>query len=92
MTIVFLMATTKLFSSKIEISLKEFFLQPQIDFLLKQTIQKEFFMQILNFCLHNVVLDLQKLDFFHFPGKRFSNRLKTFMFLYGMFIYALINV
>ena len=49
-------------------------------------------MQILIFRLHNVVHDAQKLDFFPFLWITFFKRAKNSCFLYGLFIYALINV
>ena len=62
MTSIFLMAT-KNFPTKIEIALKnfQFFFQPQSNFVLKQTFsKKKYWLKILTFCLHKVVMDTQK--------------------------------
>ena len=86
MTSIFLMATTKIFLC--------FFFNRKVIFVFKQTFfEKKFCMQNLIFCVHNVVLDILKLDFFSFSLHNFfQKRLKLLVLLYDMFLNALINV
>ena len=67
-TSIFLMATTKIFISIVEIAPKNFFSTANRIFLLNQKHfpNKNICMQNLFFFLHNVVLDTQNLDFFPF--------------------------
>ena len=72
----FLMATQKNFSSKFENLPQKFcsfFFQPQIEFCTQTNIfRKNFLHANFIFCLHNVVLDIQKLVFFPSLDKFFQ--------------------
>ena len=54
--------------SKYHWNCPNFFLNRKMNFVLKQTFSKKFCMQNLIFCLHNIVLDTQQLNFFRFSG------------------------
>ena len=91
MTSIFLMATTKYFQNNFKIALKIFFwfcLNRKLIFVLKKNCR-----QNLHFCVYKVVLDILIMDFFPFSLHNFfQKRLKLLFLLYGMFLYALINV
>ena len=72
-----------------------FFFQPQINFRTQINIfrKNNFCMQNLIFCVHNVVLDAIKLAFTFFSLNFFFQKRWKFLFLlYGVLMYALINV
>ena len=66
MTSIFSMAATK-----IEVASNFFLTANRILYSLKKVLHVTF-----NVCLHNVVLDTQKLDFFRFSGYLFSKTLE----------------
>ena len=85
MNSIFLRATTKNFLK----SPPQFFLcffSSKMIFVLKKN------MQHLIICVYNVVLDVLIWDFFHFLLIIFFKGAQDSFFLYGMFLYALINV
>ena len=66
-----------------------FFFYRKLNVLLKHTFFKKN-VACKVFCVYNVVLDTLILDFFSFSPYKFFQNTKSF-FLYGMFMYALIN-
>ena len=80
MTSLFLMTTLNIFLNNIEIA--PIFLNRRSNFVLKQRFSKNksFCMQLLSFCLHNVVVDTQKLDFFRFSGFFFKQATNSYSF------------
>ena len=92
---------TKNFSSNFENLAQNFFcffFQPQIDFRTQTNIfrKKNFCMQNLIFCVHNVVLDTIKLTFIFFSLNFFFKNAENSSFFCmgggGVLMYALINV
>ena len=65
MTSYFLMATTNIFPGKNSIAKKNFsfFFQLQIEFCTETNLSKKNLHVNFNFCLHNVALDTQKMNF-----------------------------
>ena len=73
----------------------EIFFKPQIELNMQTNMfrKKCFVCKIYFFCVHNVVLDTLMLGFSSFSLYNFfSKMLKCPFFLYGMVMYALINV
>ena len=64
----------------------------RISYANKHFSEKNFCMQNLIFCEHNVVLDTIKVALISFHLHFFSKTLKIPIFLYGVLMYALINV
>ena len=88
MASIFFMATTKNFPNNIEIAPKFFlFFLTANTILYSNKYFPEIFMQILIFCLHNIVLDTQKLFFFTVSLDNFFKQAKTpISFVWHVFI------
>ena len=98
MTGIFLMATQKNFHLILKIWSKIFFCfffstANRFSYANKYFSKKKFCMQNWIFCVHNVVLDAIKLAFTFFSLNFFFQKCwKFFFLLYGVLMYALINV